>query len=316
MDLPTDIQIGISACVTGEEVRYDGGHKRDRFVSEELSRHVEFLPICPEMAIGMGTPREPIRLVGDPSSPRLLGVNNPQLDASDAMHKFSAKQAANLGHLSGYILCAKSPSCGMERVPVYSDSGNSLGKVGVGLFAQHLMTAQPLLPIEENGRLNDIALRENFIMRVVAYARWQQILKDGLSQQRLLEFHRRHKFLLLAHNQSIYRQLGPLAAGGEHLPQRAENYIRDFMAALKSPASISNHRNALLHIQGFLKKHIGADEKAQLGKVIEDYANGILPLLVPLEMLQLFLRRHQISYLLDQYYFEPYPRDLKLRIGL
>ncbi|MBM7422037.1 YbgA family protein [Spongiibacter marinus] len=319
MELPHPIQIGISACLLGDQVRYDGGHKRLPFATDELSRHFDFVKVCPEQAIGMGVPRPTIRLVGDPENPRLQGSKEgPDLDVTEKMQVFASDTAVKLGHISGYIFCAKSPSCGMERVPVVSETGQGLGKVGVGIYARKLMEALPLLPVEENGRLNDLPLRENFVLRVIAYSRWQAIQAEGLTVAALQEFHRRHKFLLLAHNQSIYRQLGPLVADtlSDNLEKSADEYIRRFMDALKKPANPKNHRNTLMHIQGFFKDHLEKEDRAQLTKVIEDYSNGLLPLLVPLEMLSMFLKKYQVDYLLDQYYFDPYPRDLKLRVGL
>jgi uncharacterized protein YbgA (DUF1722 family)/uncharacterized protein YbbK (DUF523 family) len=310
------IRIGISACLLGEQVRYDGGHKRLPFASDELARHFDFVKICPEQAIGMGVPRPTIRLVGDPDSPRLVGSSDSSLDVTEKMTVFARDTAATLDYISGYILCAKSPSCGMERVPVYSDSGVGLGKVGVGLFAKQLMAAHPLLPVEENGRLNDVHLRENFVLRVVAYARWQAMAAEGLSAKRLQDFHRRHKFLLLAHNQPIYRELGPIVAEAGDVNEIGDRYISKFMQAIRHPASVKNHTNTLMHIQGFFKEHLDASDKAQLSEVIRDYSEGLLPLLVPLEMLGMFLKKYKVDYLLDQYYFTPYPRDLKLRMGL
>lgn len=316
MNETPSIRIGISACLLGDQVRYDGGHKRLPFASDELSRHFDFVKICPEQAIGMGVPRPTIRLVGDPENPRLIGSTDSSLDVTDKMTAFARDTAAKLNYISGYILCAKSPTCGMARVPVYSESGNGLGKVGVGLFAKQLMAAQPLLPVEENGRLNDVHLRENFVLRVVAYSRWQAMMAEGLTAKRLQDFHRRHKFLLLAHNQPIYRDLGPIVAEAADLNDRADRYIDKFMEAIRHPASVKNHTNTLMHIQGFFKDHLDAGDKAQLSSIINDYSAGLLPLLVPLEMLGMFLKKYQVEYLLDQYYFTPYPRDLKLRIGL
>ena len=282
------IRIGISACLLGEQVRYDGGHKRLPFASDELARHFDFVKICPEQAIGMGVPRPTIRLVGDPDSPRLVGSSDSSLDVTEKMTVFARDTVATLDYISGYILCAKSPSCGMERVPVYSDSGVGLGKVGVGLFAKQLMAAHPLLPVEENGRLNDVHLRENFVLRVVAYARWQAMAAEGLSAKRLQDFHRRHKFLLLAHNQPIYRELGPIVAEAGDVNEIGDRYISKFMQAIRHPASVKNHTNTLMHIQGFFKEHLDASDKAQLSEVIRDYSEGLLPLLVPLEMLVCF----------------------------
>ncbi|MAY37535.1 MULTISPECIES: DUF523 and DUF1722 domain-containing protein [Spongiibacter] len=319
MDEPQRIRIGISACLLGEPVRYDGGHKRLPFATDELSRHFDFIQVCPEQAIGLGVPRPTIRLVGDPDNPRLQGSKEgPALDVTEKMQVFASDTAAKLQHISGYIFCAKSPSCGMERVPVVSDSGQGLGKIGVGVFARKLMEALPLLPVEENGRLNDVALRENFVLRVTAYARWQSLQQHGLTVAQLQEFHRRHKFLLLAHNQALYRELGPLVAetDKQNLDENSQRYIALFMRALGKPASLRNHRNTLMHIQGFFRDHLESDDRQQLSKVIEDYSNGLLPLLVPLEMFAMFLKKYHVDYLLDQYYFDPYPRDLKLRVGL
>jgi uncharacterized protein YbgA (DUF1722 family) len=204
----------------------------------------------------------------------------------------------------------------MERVPVYDEQGNGLGKVGVGLFARQLMAVHPLLPVEENGRLNDVHLRENFVLRVVAYSRWQAIIAQGLNSKLLEDFHRRHKFLLLAHNQTIYRELGPIVAEAGEINERGERYIKKFMLALKQPASTKNHTNTLMHIQGFFKDHLDADDRLKLTETVRDYAAGQLPLLVPLEMLSHYLKKYHIDYLLDQYYFDPYPRDLKLRMGM
>lgn len=310
------IHIGISACLMGDPVRYDGGHKRLPFATDALAEHFEFIRVCPEQAIGLGVPRPTIRLVGDPEAPRLQRSNDPSIDLTEQMQVFARDTATQLTHISGYIFCAKSPSCGMERVPVVSAEGGGLGKVGVGIYAQALMEALPLLPVEENGRLNDVRLRENFVLRVIAYGRWQALMAAGLSTHALQEFHRRHKFLLLAHNQQIYRELGPLVANPDDLDSAAEGYIHRFMLALKRPASTKNHTNTLMHMQGFFKNHLDRNDRAQLTQVIKDYASGLLPLLVPLELLTLFLKKYHIDYLLDQYYFDPYPRNLKLRLGL
>ncbi len=312
------ITVGISACLLGQTVRYDGGHKRLPFACDELSRHFEFIPICPEQAIGLGVPRPTIRLVGDPDNPRVQGTSDATLDVTEQLDDFARKTSATLTDISGYLFCAKSPSCGMERVPVYDEKGHAVGKVGVGAYARRLMEAHPLLPVEENGRLNDIPLRENFVLRVIAYHRWQSLVREGLTTHRLQQFHRRHKFLLLAHNQNAYRQLGPLVADttDDSLEDHAALYIERFMKALSKPASVANHRNTLQHIQGFFRKQLQSDDRQHLEKVIADYANGLLPLLVPLEMLAMLLRKYQIDYLLDQYYFDPYPKDLRLRVGL
>lgn len=313
----TRIQIGISACLLGAPVRYDGGHKRFPFACDELARHFDFVQVCPEQAIGMGVPRPTIQLVGDPDKPRVLGSTDKSLDVTDALAEYGDKVASELSDISGYILCAKSPSCGMERVPVYGENGHSLGKVGVGAFARRMMAANPLLPVEENGRLNDVQLRENFVLRVMAYSRWQALCAEGITPHSLQDFHRRHKFLLLAHQQNIYRQLGPLVANAhQDIASHSRQYIEQFMAALAKPARRGDHCNAMQHMQGFLRKHISSEDRQQLSQLVEEYADRHVPLMVPLEMLAAMLKKYRVDYLLDQYYLNPYPRDLKLRVAL
>ncbi|WKE63947.1 DUF523 and DUF1722 domain-containing protein [Gallaecimonas kandeliae] len=312
------IWVGISACVLGDKVRFDGGHKLSRFVADELGRHFRFHPLCPEMAIGLGSPRPAIRLVGDPDHPRVQDSKGAGLDVTDQLDAFSDKVLPGLQHLAGYILCGKSPTCGMERVKLYSHEGEGLGKVGVGVFARRLMAAYPELPVEEDGRLHDPLLRENFVMRVMTYHQWLQLLAEGLSVQGLMDFHRRNKFLLLAHHQRLYRELGPLIAKAcqNDLAQVAGDYIRRFMAALARPAKRRDQANVLMHLQGFFKKVLEPQEKAELAALIDDYRQGLVPLMAPLTLLNHHLRRHPLPYLAEQRYLQPYPSDLKLRYGL
>lgn len=316
------ITIGISSCLLGQQVRYDGGHKKLGFATDELARHFTFMPVCPEMAIGLGAPRPTLRLVqgekeGEKEATRVQQSQNSDVDVTDRLIAVADQTAHDAPHISGYILCAKSPSCGMERVPVFSEAGNSLGTVGRGAFATRLMEKMPLLPVEENGRLNDPLLRENFVLRVTAWHRWQQLNAPGLTPHGLQTFHRRHKFLLLAHNQTIYRELGPLVAGASNsLAKDADRYITHFMEALRKPARRSNHTNTLMHMQGFLKDNLDSEERQDLSTHIEQYRVGTSPLLVPLALIERYARKYQISYLLDQYYFHPYPDDLRLRYGL
>ncbi|WP_341503894.1 DUF523 and DUF1722 domain-containing protein [Gallaecimonas sp. GXIMD4217] len=312
------IRVGVSACVLGDRVRFDGGHKLSHFVAEELARVFRFVPICPEQAIGMGVPRPSVRLVGDPARPRVKGCQQPDLDVTDRLLAFGRRALPSLAQLSGYVLCGKSPSCGMARVRVYKENGDGLGKVGVGVFARQLMATYPNLPVEEDGRLQDPLLRENFVLRVLAYHQWQSLLAQGLSHQVLQDFHRRHKFLLLAHHQQAYRQLGPLLAAGkgQDLQALADDYIRRFMAALKKPASRCNHSNVLMHLQGFFKQQLTSLEKAELTELIGQYRQGLVPLMAPLTLLNHHLRRHPKPYLAEQRYLSPYPMELKLRYGL
>jgi uncharacterized protein YbbK (DUF523 family) len=234
----TDIRIGISSCLLGNEVRFDGGHKRDHFITGTLGQFFHFVPVCPELAIGLGVPREPIRLVGDPQRPRAVGVQHPDLDVTDALSGYGARMAAELSGISGYIFKSKSPSCGMERVKVYQDGGGA-GKSGVGLYARELMARQPLLPVEEESKLCDPVLRESFIERVLAYRRWQELEASGLTAARLVDFHAAHKLTLMSHGPERLRALGRLVAqaGGADLETLAHDYIRGFMEALKHRAT-------------------------------------------------------------------------------
>lgn len=318
MQVPGKITLGISSCLLGQQVRYDGGHKQLDFATDELDRHFDFLPVCPEMAIGLGAPRPTLRLVRSAGGEvRVQQSHDRSVDVTEQLIAVADQTAARAQYISGYILCAKSPSCGMERVPVVTENGHGLGKIGSGAFAARLMANMPLLPVEENGRLNDPLLRENFVLRVTAYHRWQQLALTGLSAAGLQAFHRRHKFLLLAHNQGIYRELGPLvAAASETLEEAAAEYINRFMSALIKPAQRSNHSNTLMHLQGFLKSHLDGEERQDLSTQIEQYRLGTLPLLVPLALLERYARKYNVEYLLDQYYFHPYPDDLRLRYGL
>ena len=312
------ITLGISSCLLGQTVRYDGGHKKLGFATDELSRHFEFMPVCPEMAIGLGTPRPTLRLVRDRRERvRVQQSQDASVDVTDNLIAVADDTANRASHISGYVVCAKSPSCGMERVPVVADNGNGLGKIGAGAYTARLMEKLPLLPVEENGRLNDPLLRENFVLRVTAYHRWQQLNLAGLSAAALQDYHRRHKFLLLAHNQTIYRELGPLVArAASHLEAAAQDYIQRFMAALARPAKRSNHSNTLMHLQGFLKDHLDSEERQDLSAQIAQYREGTLPLMVPLALIERYARKYRVDYLLDQCYFHPYPDDLRLRYGL
>lgn len=309
------ISIGISACLLGEEVRHDGGHKRDVFITGTLAHYFEFVPVCPEMAIGLGVPREPIRLQGKPRNIRVVGVKNPQLDVTDKLRAYGTKQAEELERVSGYILKSKSPSCGMERVRLYPDAEGAPSAAGVGQYAAALMKARPLLPVEEEGRLHDPVLRENFIERVYTYHRWQCLIHDGLTAGRLVEFHTAHKFAILAHGPEIYRQLGRLvaSAGQRALDDLAHEYIALLMQGLKKRASRRGHTNVLQHVQGYLKTKLDADDKAELGEVIDRYRRGQLPLVVPVTLLRHHFRKHPSAYIDKQIYLNPHPPELMLR---
>ncbi len=312
------IKVGISACLLGSPVRFNGGHKESRLCSETLASHFEFVPVCPEVAIGLGTPREPIRLVGEPDSPRAVGSVHAERDVTDALIAYGNRVAAELQDLSGFILMQKSPSCGMERVKVYQANGHPVDGGGSGLFARALMKARPDLPIEEDGRLNDPVLRENFLTRVFAHAEWQRLVAAGLTARALVEFHSRYKYQLMATDPLQYKALGRLVAtvGKQPLETFAPAYFSQLMRALKKTASRGTHSNVLQHLSGYLKHDIGQDDKQELQRLISQYRQGIIPLVVPMTLLKHHFRRHPDRYIATQAYLQPHPEDLSLRNGI
>lgn len=313
---PERIQVGISSCLLGQNVRFDGGHKQSSLCQNELATVFDYQPICPEVAIGLPIPRPAIRLVEDGEQIRLRGSQDAQLDVTEPMQTFAAQQVAQLSALSGYIVCAKSPSCGMERVKIFAqEQGHPASHKGRGLFTQKLMEQHPLLPVEENGRLNDPVLRDNFVTRVFIYHQWQALQHKGLTAHDLVEFHARHKFLLLAHKPAIYRQLGPLVAqlGEQPLAELAEQYIALMMTALNINATRRNHTNVLQHIQGFFKKLISSEERQALADVIDQYRLGKLPLMAPITLIRHLLVKFPDPYIAKQSYLRPYPDSLGLR---
>jgi uncharacterized protein YbgA (DUF1722 family)/uncharacterized protein YbbK (DUF523 family) len=308
-------KIGVSACLLGQQVRYDGGHKRDAFIIGPLSEHFEFMPICPEMAIGLGVPRPTIRLMGDPERPRLVGTADPTMDVTEKMERYAWQQVKSLGDLCGYILKKDSPSCGMERVKVFKASGGSAERKGSGVYASILKQALPLLPMEEEGRLNDAVLRENFVNRVYVMQRWQALQQQGLSAARLIEFHTTHKYLVMAHSQAAYQRLGRLLSNlsKDELTAIAQTYIEALMPTLARRVTRRRHVNVLQHIMGYLKKQIDSNDKAELSASIETYRRGEIPLIVPITLLRHYFRRHHDPYMEMQVYLRPHPEKLGLR---
>ncbi|ATZ93715.1 MULTISPECIES: 2-thiouracil desulfurase family protein [Dickeya] len=313
------IPVGISACLLGNPVRFDGGHKRLAFAVEQLAPYFHFEPVCPEMAIGLPVPRPALRLVkSDEGRLRLLASNGSGLDVTDNMAAFSAEKAAELAHLCGYIVCAKSPSCGMERVKIYDAAQNNARKSGVGLFTQQVRETLPWLPVEEDGRLHDPALRENFIARVYALHEFNQLWKKGLSRGALMSFHSRYKLLLLAHSQPEYRELGPFVAAMDQwdsLEAFAAQYRLRFMTLLSRPASRRNHTNVLMHVQGYFRRQLTAGQRQELTQLIDRYRQGMQPLLAPLTLLRHYMAEYPDAWLAQQRYFDPYPEALRLRYG-
>jgi len=308
------IRIGVSSCLLGEQVRYDSGHKRDRFVADTLRGYFELLPVCPEVAIGLGVPREPIRLQGDPERPRAVGTRDGTKDVTDALAAFGRRQVRALGDISGYIFKSKSPSCGMERVRLYGARGGVPSKRGVGIYAREIMHGKPLLPVEEEGRLNDPVLRENFIERVYCFRRWQDLLAEGVTPEGLVDFHTRHKLILMAHGKSRLTALGRLVAQAGQRP--IDDLVRDygvlFMQALSYRATRRRHTDVLFHLMGYLKRSLDSADKAELVELIHDYRRGLLPLIVPVTLLRHHFRRHPQPYVDRQLYLTWQPAGLSL----
>jgi uncharacterized protein YbgA (DUF1722 family)/uncharacterized protein YbbK (DUF523 family) len=308
-------KLGISACLLGAEVRFNGGHKESHLCTRALTEYFEFVPACPEVAIGMGIPREPIRLVGDAENPQALGSVNRELNVTQALADYGVQMAAELGDISGYIFMQKSPSCGLERVKVYRENGAPVDGGGRGIYAQAFCVRHPNLPVEEDGRLNDPVLRENFITRVFAYAAWHELLKAGLTRRSLTEFHSRYKYQLMANDPVQYKTLGNMLGNmGRSDPNDiAAQYFSDLMAALKKCATRRTHTNVLQHLTGYLKQTISAADKQEIQQLITQYHQGIVPLIVPLTLLKHHFRQHPDPYVALQVYMQPHPENLSLR---
>ncbi|WP_299006490.1 DUF523 and DUF1722 domain-containing protein [uncultured Shewanella sp.] len=310
------VKIGISACVMGQNVRFDGGHKRSVFCTEQLSQYVQFKPICPEVAVGLSTPRKTIRQI-EKDGQILLSRPDGSQNVTMAITQYGKDMANTCSDLAGFIFCAKSPTCGMERVKVYHHHGKGSSAVGIGLFARQIMDANPALPVEENGRLNDPLLRENFITRIFTYQKWLTLKASGLSKRKLIKFHSQVKYLVMSHHSESYRKLGQLIGTQSTLSIDAlgDEYIHLLMDALRHLASKKSHTNTLQHLQGYFKKHLNKDKRAELTQVIASYRKGLTPLLVPLTLIKHYLREFPNEYLSQQAYLNPHPEPLKLRYG-
>ena len=309
------LRLGISRCLLGEEVRFDGGHKRDNFLTEVLGRYVEWVPVCPEVEAGLGTPREAMKLVGDHQDPRLVTIKS-GTDHTRALETMTTSRIEELNELdlSGYVFKKGSPSCGIERVRIYNEH-EKLSRNGVGLFARAFIEQFPLIPVEDEGRLCDPTLRENFIERVFCYRRWQDLVQSGVTRQALVQFHTIHKYLLLAHHPQQCEVLGRLIGQAhQYRPKElAHRYGELFMKTLAVKATVRKHVNVLQHILGYFKERLGAHEKAELLGVIGDYHCGLTPLIVPLTLIKHYVQIFDVSYIRDQVYLNPYPKELMLR---
>lgn len=309
------IRIGVSSCLLGQEVRWDGGHKRDAFLVDQLAPFVEWVPVCPEAEIGLGIPRETIHLVRRAGDLRLVGTRSGD-DHTDAMQRFAARRVRALERmdLCGYVLKKGSPSCGMERVPIRSGKGMP-EKNGRGVFAAALIEASPALPVEEEGRLHDPHLRENWIERVFAFRRLRSFFGARWDVGALVRFHTAHKLQLMAHSQKHYAELGRLVAGARDLAREElrDRYERGFMEALRHHATARRNVNVLQHVCGYFKKRLDEADRREVAHLIEDYGRGLLPLIVPITLVRHHVARLRIEYLAGQVYLEPHPKELMLR---
>ena len=309
-----EIRVGVSTCLLGQHVRFDGGHKKDDFVTGPLARFVAFVPVCPEVEVGMGTPREPVRLVRPGDEVRMVGHRS-GTDHTDAMRRWAERRVRELEgeDLCGYVLKKGSPSCGMERVKVYGKG--PAARTGRGLFAEVLMERMPLLPVEEEGRLNDPRLRENFIERVFAHRRLEDLLASRWTVGDLVRFHTAEKLLVLAHDPAAYRALGRLVAAARGRPRAdvAHEYGQVFMRGLAKLATAGKHANVLQHMAGYFKDVLPSEDRRELRETIADFRRGLVPLVVPLTLLGHHVRRHGVAWLQGQTYLQPHPRELMLR---
>ncbi|HKY71893.1 MAG TPA: DUF523 and DUF1722 domain-containing protein [Nitrospira sp.] len=309
------IRVGVSRCLLGDEVRYDGGHKRDRFLTDVLGRHVEWVPVCPEVEAGLGTPREAMRLVGDSTRPQLVTITSGR-NMTEPLIVFAKRklEALEQTKVSGYIFKKDSPSCGIRRVKLLNSHGMP-NRTGVGLFARAFTERFPLVPIEDEGRLRDPALCDNFIERIFCYHRWQQLVQDSLTRREVVVFHTVHKYLLLAHSRERYQSLGRLVGQAHRYSQKEliRRYGVLFMQALTVRATRRKHVNVLQHLVGQLKKVLTPKERMELEGVISDYYQSLVPLIVPITLVKHYVTMYKIDCLQHQIYLNPHPKELMLR---
>jgi len=309
------IKLGISTCLLGESVRYDGGHRLDRFLTDTLGQYVQYVPVCPEVECGLSIPREAMHLEGDPESPRLV-TSRTKKDYTAKMLRWARERVTQLDRedLCGFIFKSKSPSSGMERVKVYNSKGIPVKK-GRGIFAGIFMGHFPLIPVEEDGRLHDPELRENFIERIFTMKRWREVISKKKTLGSLVEFHTRQKLLILSHSEKHYRQMGKLVANGKQVPigKLYSEYETLLMEALRLKATAKKNANVLMHMLGYFKKQLVADEKKEVLEIIDQYRKGYVPLIVPVTLINHFVRKYQQPYLKEQTYLNPHPMALQMR---
>ena len=309
------VRLGISSCLLGNAVRWNSGHKMDRYLTRTLGQFVDYVPVCPEVEAGFGVPRESMRLVGDPEKPRLITFKS-KIDHTDQMLRWARKRVEELEKedLHGFIFKSDSPSSGMIRVKVYTEKGMPVKK-GVGMFAREFMAHFPLIPAEDDGRLHDAKIRENFIERIFALRRWRDTLAKGKRMGNLVDFHTRNKLLILSHSPKHYSAMGKLVAKGKQMPmdQLFTRYEATLIEALTLKTTTKKNLNVLQHLMGYFKKQLSKDEKQELLEVFDQYRQEYLPLVVPITLINHFVRKYDQPYLKKQTYLNPHPVELKLR---
>jgi len=310
------VKILVSACLLGEKVRYDGGHKRDLFLNETLGPFVEWERVCPEVDCGLPVPREAMRLVGDPKHPRLV-TNKSGIDHTERMERWAQARLEELSRidLCGYICKKDSPSSGMERVKVYGGGDGIPARTGAGIFTRMFMERFPRIPVEEEGRLTDPVLREMFVERVFCLRRFRDLLGRPLSRGALVDFHTDHKLLLLSHDRRHYEEMGRLVAGAKTLPIGTlyRKYEELFMASLAHKATPKKCTDVLLHMMGYFREMLSTDEKQEMIEVIDQYRFRLVPLVVPVTLLRHYVRKYKVAYLARQVFLHPHPVELMLR---
>jgi len=309
------IRLGISSCLLGEKVRYDGGHKLDHYITETLGRYVDWVPVCPEVEYGLPVPRESMHLSGSAEATRLVGSRT-GVDHTDGMNMWARERLDELEKegLCGFIFKSRSPSSGMRGVKVYNPSGVP-SHTGVGIFARAFIERFPLMPVEDDGRLQDPALRENFIERIFVFRRWKDLVRAGAKIRDIVDFHTDHKLLMLSHSVKHYRILGSMVASARTFSagRLHSEYLYNLMEGLRLIATVKKNTNVLQHIAGYFRKLISTDEKQELAEVIEIYRRGLIPLIVPVTLIRHYVRKYNEDYLARQYYLNPHPLELMLR---
>ncbi len=310
------MKIGISSCLLGNKVRYDGQHKLDRFLRDELGPYVDWVPVCPETECGLGIPREAMRLIGKDTESARLFTNKTFIDKTEQMLEFTFPKLDELEkqNLRGFIFKTKSPTSGMRGVKIYTEAGMPSHR-GAGIFAREFLKRFPNIPVEDEGRLHDAGIRENFIETIYVYDRWLTFREKDQSTAGLVNFHTRQKYLLMSHSPALLKELGKIVASisKQNHTESLDRYERTLLDALNLKATTRKHTNVLHHIMGYFKKTLSPDEKSELLEVIERYRNNLIPLIVPMVLMQHYIRKYQEPYLLKQWYLHPHPDELKLR---